>query len=73
MASKNTEPYPEPVSEGMCAVLSCSCLAKYRATWSMGAVRKLVCATHMLQVQGKCFREIEPSVFGKALPSAMRG
>ena len=66
MASKDTEPYLEPVSEGICEVLSCSHPAKYRATWSMGAVRKLVCTTHKSQVEGKYFDQVEPSTFGNA-------
>ena len=69
MAGKNTEPYLEPVSQGICAVLSCSHPAKYRATWSLGAVRKLVCITHRSQVEGKSFDEVEPSIFGSAPPA----
>ena len=68
MTNKNTEPYLEPVSQGICAVLSCSHPAKYRATWSMGAVRKLVCTAHMSQVEGKHFNEIGASIFGSAPP-----
>ena len=66
MTSKNTEPYLEPVSDGICAVLSCSQPAKYRATWSLGAVRKLVCTAHMSQVEGKYFDDVVASIFGSA-------
>jgi hypothetical protein len=68
MASKNTDPYIEPVSVGICAVLGCSHPAKYRATWSLGAVRKLVCTTHVSQVEGKYFNEVEPLLFASAPP-----
>ena len=60
MANKIAEPYLEPVSEGICKALGCSHPAKYRASWSMGVVRKIVCTTHMSQIEGKPF---EPSLF----------
>jgi hypothetical protein len=64
MASKNTELYFEPVSEGICEVLGCSNPAKYRASWVQGIVIKLVCTTHKAEVEGKLFGELSPSIFG---------
>jgi hypothetical protein len=63
MASKNTELYFEPVSEGICEVLGCSSPAKYRASWVQGIVIKLVCTTHKAEVEGKLFGELSPSTF----------
>ena len=45
MASKNTELYFDPVSQGICEVLGCSNAAKYRASWAQGVIIKLVCPT----------------------------
>jgi hypothetical protein len=64
MASKNSELYVEPVSEGICEVLGCSNPAKYRASWAQGILIKLMCPTHKAQVEGKRFSELSPSMFG---------
>jgi hypothetical protein len=63
MASKNTEPYFDPVSQGICEVQGCSNPAKYRASWAQGIVIKLVCTTHKAEVEGKLFGELSPSTF----------
>jgi hypothetical protein len=64
MASKNTELYFDPVSQGNCEVLGCSNAAKYRASWAQGVIIKLVCPTHKMGVDGKLFEELGPSIFG---------
>jgi hypothetical protein len=64
MASKNTELYFDPVSQGICQVLGCSNAAKYRASWAQGVVIKLVCLTHKTRIDGKLFENLEPSIFG---------
>ena len=64
MASKNTELYFDPVSEGICEVLDCSNPAKYRASWAQGILIKLVCTTHKAEVEGKLFAELSPTIFG---------
>jgi hypothetical protein len=63
MASKNTELYFDPVSQGICEVLGCSNAAKYRASWAQGVIIKLVCPTHKTGVDGKLFEELGPSIF----------
>jgi hypothetical protein len=60
--------YFEPTSQGACDVLSCSELAKYRASWAQGVIVKLVCATHKEEFEGKRYDELSPSVFGKKRP-----
>ena len=64
MASKNTELYFDPVSEGICEVLGCSNPAKYRASWAQGVIVKLMCPTHKAEVEGKLFSELSPAIFG---------
>jgi len=64
MANVNAELYNDSVSEGICEVLSCSNPAKYRASWAQGIMVKLVCTTHKVEVEGKLFSELSPSLFG---------
>ena len=64
MPRKNNELYFDPVSEGICEVLGCSHLAKYRANWAQGIVVKLVCNIHKVEVEGRLFSELSPSIFG---------
>jgi hypothetical protein len=65
MATKNPEPYIDPVSEGVCEVLDCSSPAKYRASWVQGVIVRLVCTTHKEEVEGRLFGDLSPSTFGK--------
>jgi hypothetical protein len=65
MATKNPDPYFDPVSEGICEVLQCSSPAKYRASWVQGVIIRLVCPTHKVEVDGKPFESLSPSTFGK--------
>ena len=64
MGIKLAEPYFDPVSQGICEVMSCSNPAKHRASWGQGTVVKLVCVMHKPEVEGKLFEEIPPSTFG---------
>ena len=61
METKHTEPYFDPVSEGICEVLNCSSPADYRAWWAQGVIIRLVCTTHRAEVEGKSFDELGPS------------
>ena len=63
MTSRNVELYFDPVSEGICQVLGCSSLAKYRASWAQGVIARLVCTNHRAEVEGKLFQELNPSMF----------
>ena len=64
MANMNTELYFDWVSEGICEVLGCPNPAKYRANWAQGIMVKLVCTTHKVEVEGKPFSELSPTIFG---------
>lgn len=50
MASKSTELYFEPISQGMCDAVGCSNPAKYRVSWAHGMFVRLVCAIHREEV-----------------------
>jgi len=52
MASLDSEPYFEPVSQGICDVPDCSNAAKYRAWWAQGMFIRLVCTTHKAEIEG---------------------
>ena len=69
MASKNTELYFDPVSQGICEVLGCSNPAKYRASGAQGIVIRLMCATHRAEVEGKLPPNFCPDGSSLALPS----
>ena len=64
MANMNAELYIDPVSEGICEALGCSHPAKYRASWAQGVIVKLLCPTHKVEVEGKLFSDLNPTLFG---------
>jgi len=64
MATKNPEPYLDPVSQGTCDALGCSNPAKYRVSWAQGVIIKLVCTSHKAEVEGKVYEGLSPSTFG---------
>jgi hypothetical protein len=64
MDTNKTEPSFEPVNKGNCQFQRCTNPAKFRASWALGIMVKLLCVTHKPDVEGKTLEEVGPIAFG---------